>query len=439
MGTEEPEKSALDATKNSQVPEDSAPLKPPTVPKPSLYPIYIREYKLCEIEFLRLAQTILINDQNIDAPLSASADLLIKICSNIEGMAKELHFQLAPKYPECEFPFDDKEHFDFHALRFLDKALGLAFKHVYIYTDLVVLSKETRDIVPLFNASKFDHEDNSRPLWCYAYQDCKHDRGNLLNTPDSKISALALIQALGALYILCLYGYYFHYSKRIIGEPFLVLREHEVCIGEHPLPLQPLNSQVFLPYSFRPYFSFSDVRDADEPISNNTVSNIKTSSLAILIIKDNAQLLRSLWQQNIKLHAILEEEQKSHPEFVAFAKDPRNRIGSSKAYPLMMYANRAQDPNEKAWAMRLVEQYMKTASYYISILDTSQKDAELKLQGQSPLVFLNTYTHARLPNSSKGKPSIKEPEALIDDLYQYDIFNKPAQACTKAAGQTTGI
>ena len=173
--------------------------------KKDQYPFFAREYRLCEEQFLSLAKSVLISDQNFEQPLPASPDLLLNICSNIEGLSKELHRQLSEidyYSSSCDLLYQDEESFDFEALRFLDKTLGLTYKCITISTELVVISADKRQITPLKNASlstknpaknkkaskkqgKAQQPVNAdvRPNWCYAYQDCKHDRGTQL-VPD---------------------------------------------------------------------------------------------------------------------------------------------------------------------------------------------------------------------------------------------------------------
>lgn len=144
----------------------------------ALYPFYAREYRLCEDEFVAFTKTVLISDKNFNLPIPSSPDLLVNICSTLEGMVKELHCQLEDLYLQYEFPpFYEDERFDSEALRFLDIVLGLTYKSINVSSELVLLNDKNREITPLKNASNFLSGKKQRPSWCYAYQACKHYRG----------------------------------------------------------------------------------------------------------------------------------------------------------------------------------------------------------------------------------------------------------------------
>ena len=147
-------------------------------------PIHRRNFKILEKQCLDLFSIVVIDDKSLDQPNATYSALIYGIAPLIESLAKDLHKELAPQFPN--FPqFKPKEKFDFDALSFLDKALGLSQKQVKITSDLVAVSDVNRVLTPLLGA----HEKNpsKHPLWSRAYQDYKHDQANTQNQCPANI------------------------------------------------------------------------------------------------------------------------------------------------------------------------------------------------------------------------------------------------------------
>ncbi len=163
-------------------------------------PIHRRNFKILEKQCLDLFSIVVIDDKSLDQPNATYSALIYGIAPLIESLAKDLHKELAPQFPN--FPqFKPKEKFDFDALSFLDKALGLSQKQVTVTSDLVAISDANRVLTPLVGA----HEKNpaKHPRWSRVYQSYKHDQANTLNQcPANMPTARSLLEAIGAAFLL---------------------------------------------------------------------------------------------------------------------------------------------------------------------------------------------------------------------------------------------
>ena len=144
---------------------------------------HIRNYELIEDSCNALFSSVLISDKQLKTPTTGF--LLINIVQCIESIAKDLHEELSPQFPNLP-QFKAGESFDYKALAFLDKALGLSQKQVKITSKrLPFLSDEKRLITPLLGA----HESlDKHPAWSKAYQSNKHDLANSQNADPSASS-----------------------------------------------------------------------------------------------------------------------------------------------------------------------------------------------------------------------------------------------------------
>ena len=92
---------------------------------------HTRNYKLVENKLNKLFSVFFVSDQSLDQPSPYNSIQLHEIVPCIENLAKALHKELSLQFPNLP-QFKDGEHFDFAALAFLDKALGLSNKQVKI-------------------------------------------------------------------------------------------------------------------------------------------------------------------------------------------------------------------------------------------------------------------------------------------------------------------
>lgn len=386
---------------------------------------FAREYKLCENQFLTLAQSIMITNKNFDEPLQASPDLLINICTNIEGVAKALHRHLAPQYVHTQYylPFREDEHFDYEALRFLDMAFGLTYKSINISTVLVMLRDDKRTITPLRNASlsirKTDKDkiplfdnNNTRPMWCEAYQRCKHNRSSVASADKSLFTARNLVEALGAFYILCVYADTIYKSK------VENLSMQEIKLGLYPsILLRPLlDSQVF---DIKPAWPYINQLSA-EHLSNNILEDFDQVPSSLLVIKDGVKRLHFFRQQYKMLISKTHEEVQNHPSFLIHLKKWKQQHSESKYLDeaLRDYVATTKDQAEQQWAAELVCLH----SVILNMQNSVQEPSFLSTQDLTPGVYLNTYTHAEWPKESiKGK-LFSMPEPTVEDLYDYEAI-----------------
>ena len=139
-------------------------------------PYHRRNYKLLEKRYLDLFSIVNIDDNNFNQKNYTYSDLIYGIAPLIESLAKDLHEELAEQFPTLP-QFKPKEKFDYDALAFLDKALGLSQKQVKVTSDLVAISDKNRVLTPL--AGAHEEEASKRPLWIKAYQSYKHNQAKM--------------------------------------------------------------------------------------------------------------------------------------------------------------------------------------------------------------------------------------------------------------------
>lgn len=121
------------------------------------------------------------------------ADLLVRCCVEIEALAKELYTANGgSKQTDSKDTF-----FDTDCLDYLNNQWQIGEKVVYVSNPYFNFEKdENRVLIPLHNAEK-----RSKTYWTKAYQAVKHNRYNSLYMGNIK----ALLQAMGALYLLNIY------------------------------------------------------------------------------------------------------------------------------------------------------------------------------------------------------------------------------------------
>ena len=156
--------------------------------------IYWQVYLNLEKEFLRLADTIYINDEQQEVYSMRIADLLIRTVIEIEALTKELYLTNdGAVVPDVEMYFDTV------CMAHLDGLWNLDKKVVQVVSPSIYFEKEeNKEFCPLHKASK---RGSSSSDWNKAYQAVKHNRVKEL----SKGSIKNLIHSLAALYVLNLY------------------------------------------------------------------------------------------------------------------------------------------------------------------------------------------------------------------------------------------
>lgn len=153
--------------------------------------IYITdEIKVCENGVLASKYC----DKQLETYSPYIADLLIRVCVEIEAISKELYFELGGKKQRG----DNTLLFDRDCLSFINQKCKTEKKTVLITCPAFdITSEKNRVFMPLKKAHKGEGAD-----WNRAYQALKHDRFASLN----KGSVNVLIHAFGALYLLNIYN-----------------------------------------------------------------------------------------------------------------------------------------------------------------------------------------------------------------------------------------
>lgn len=197
------------------------------------------------------------------------ADLICNIFASIEGLSKDIYKYLSNKETGIQPLIEHEEQrinsikgtkaelrepkFDEDALKSLDLIWDLSSKKIEVSSDLIFFTKELSLIKPLNKIICCNDCCNDRSL-NDAYQSIKHNR--IANI--KKATVKNVIEALGALYILCLYGKYavkpvtmddgispepslvdlysnfnqLHDSKLFVSEPFNVIIDNLESLEE---------------------------------------------------------------------------------------------------------------------------------------------------------------------------------------------------------------
>ena len=155
--------------------------------------IYWPVYKSLESEVERLMYSIHIDDSQLDVYSSKISDLILRACTEIESISKDL-YQINGGTKDRK-----KIKYDYDALKLLDKELLLKRKKVIIshsnyHATLKVL-------YPFQLNEKRTGTDKCTYGWNNAYQNLKHDRSQSLTFGSVKY----LFSSLSALFILNVY------------------------------------------------------------------------------------------------------------------------------------------------------------------------------------------------------------------------------------------
>ena len=151
--------------------------------------------------FITDVKTINKNGQEVAEPCSTQlltfsphiADLLVRCCVQIEGISKELYFELNGEKKRG----DSTIKFDEDCLKIIDIKWETHNKQVLVIAPFFNLTKDENKVLkPLKEAHK-----RQGTFWEKAYQAVKHDRYSNLHMGNVK----ALIHALAALYLLNVY------------------------------------------------------------------------------------------------------------------------------------------------------------------------------------------------------------------------------------------
>lgn len=155
--------------------------------------IYWPVFKNIEKEFENLLYNIHLDDNQLNVYSSKTTDLLLRTCSEIESISKELYIKEGGKIPENKYlNFEN-------AIKYLNKEFKIENKSIIINSYNCFISN--RIIKPFLKNTKRTGTNRLTYNWNNAYQNLKHNRfesiqfGNLEN----------LLHGLTALFILNIY------------------------------------------------------------------------------------------------------------------------------------------------------------------------------------------------------------------------------------------
>jgi len=169
------------------------------------------------------------NNHQIETYSAFIADLLVRCCVEIEAISKELYFDNGGTKSRGEKDI----YFDTDCIALLNKKWDLESKVVIISAfNFDFTKEENRILTPLKDADK-----RSKTYWEKSYQAVKHDRYNSLYQGNIK----ALLQAMGALYLLNVY-----YKNITISTKYLEYRKLDMSFGSKIFSLKQPNEKFIL-------------------------------------------------------------------------------------------------------------------------------------------------------------------------------------------------
>lgn len=377
-------------------------------------PYYRRKYKILEKQCIELFSIVVIDDQCLDLPNATYSDLIHAIVPTIEGLAKDLHKELAQtdlaKSKKLQ-EYKEKEHFDYQALAFLDKALGLSQKQVKLTSELVALSEEkgNRILTPLQNAHKSEQEllaeqkdatDESdqtyqRPLWIRAYQDYKHDQANAQQNSANCPTAKALLEAIGAAFLLL-----------AVARSLPLNDENKFAKFDFTF-----GSELFEASYTRPFF-----KDF-VPLSKDFLHFDPNWDKALFVVKDPERYIRFLRASQYANDEQFVKAFSGNPKFFAFFNNlPEEHKKKGMRLNVQRYGQETADPQQKAWSQELINLTLSTSANYILYWSYGRHD-QLSRFGFDPLVALNyndadhLYDYDKLSlQSSFLENDLKDPQ-----------------------------
>ena len=233
------------------------------------------------------------------------ADLLIRCCVEIEAISKELYFENGGTKPRGS----NDVYFDTDCMFLLNNSWKLDNKVAIVVASNTNFTKdENRVLLPLKDADK-----RSKSYWAKAYQAVKHDRYNSLYRGNVK----ALLQAMGALYLLNIY-----YKDIKLSSTYLEYRKIDMSFGSKIFTLK-------LPSENALTNAINGINMGEKLESNDSPYIIKYTDSAykeIITARQKAlDDMNSYWksQPELKeplfLHQLMEARQKEE-------RDPRQRV-----------------------------------------------------------------------------------------------------------------
>lgn len=254
---------------------------------------------------------------------------------------------------------ENRMHYDFDYLAHIDFRLGISDKKVQLRTDIIPIDLAEYPFIqyPLKHA----HESESylakgerRPTWCTVYQGTKH----ALADHYQECNGLVVLEALGALYILCMFAKYLPKTK--------MLKSPDAPeIGS--FPLEDLSNGSLL---FKPTITHTTFHDLSKNLNNKNLVEYKTLPESMFIIKNSESYFKIMLNKQ--------------------------------------FTNNQQ----------LAEQF-KTQQGIVDLL-SSLPSSVFEESGLQPKVVLNTYCHYKITDIVRKKHKVSyKKQLLIDSIYNY--------------------
>ena len=344
-------------------------------------PFYQREMRIIEERLHDICVNNYITDDSLESPNLSYGEFLLSTVPFIEDIAKELHQELAPQFPNLAV-FKEREQFDYVSLKFLAHALNLAKKQIYIESDLVVLSSKNRTLYPIFSA--YNQNQLKRPNWLLAYQNSKHKFSSVLpNTTkcvdsDKDDTALAIhikrtptaktvLEAAGAYFLL------FSAAKSLVLDKPIPYGDFDPKFG----------SNIFTTTFTRPVFTFFTGN-----LDNSTLEVDTKWKQSLFIVKYPDDYIITLRNKFVtRFNQAMQELRDNHDYSAFYDNLPEDQKSNTLGYIISKYAEISGDSK---WAHHINSLISQTDNEHASNWD-SQDLTLMRLNKAEPVVVLNTY------------------------------------------------
>ncbi|HIX57129.1 MAG TPA: hypothetical protein H9850_06625 [Candidatus Anaerobiospirillum pullistercoris] len=285
-------------------------------------------------------------------------NLDVNTSTNSEGITNQVF---------CGQVKESRMHYDFDYLAHIDFRLGVSSKKIQLRTDIIPidLTKYPSIQTPLKHAHESEYslakkgKGEHRPMWCKVYQYTKH----ALADHYQECNGLVVLEALGALYILCMFAKYLPKTK-------MTESPDAPIVGSYPL--EDLSNRSLL---FKPTMTRTTFRNLANDLSNQNLVEFNKLSETMFIIKD-----------------------------------------SEKYFDIMLN-------NQLSNNQQLADQ-LKTQHGIVDLL-SNLPSSVFEESGLQPTVVLNTYCHYEIKDIERkeGKVFYKKP-MIIESIYNYRDLNK---------------
>ena len=216
-----------------------------------------------------------------------------------------------------------------------------------------------------------------RPLWIKAYQDYKHDQANARQNSANCPTAKALLEAIGAAFLLLAV------ARALPLDKERPLTEFDFTFG----------SELFTATYTHASFNRSSIfKDPTDPLSPDDITLTKKLNQDLFVVKAQATYLQHLHTENLEFFKTFISAALSNQKFAAFFKSHKEDSSNSSIFDILSQygteCGKNHDFEELAWSLTFhsifFSEYFK---YSMKRLTTSNE--ELRRLGFEPLVALN--------------------------------------------------